>query len=288
MFSRCPRCDKGQLNSSGTCIECGYTLRISCSKCGCKNIPLAKFCGNCGIGLTFQTRLNCAINKSFSIFFRQKIRKLCAGAAFGTLLGLFAFGSMGMNNVQNSEPVSQNLEISYEASNKFIGKHFYETITALENFKNSRCSEKAVAFEDLISFTELMVRHLKVMKKAQGFHTDTKAIDYLGNVLSNARKDKVTRSTAGMLFFNIATDLLDVSWKDFSDEPEYSDIPRFHFMIVPANGLRELGINLTRDSETFGLHDEISVDQLYFAGIALVQASDIRLKQILFSALEPR
>ena len=92
MFFKCPKCNSKKLDSFGCCSDCGYLLRNNCINCGFKNITNAKYCGNCGTGMSFKIRLQSFINNNFSFSFQNKFRKFLAGLAFGTLLGLFALG----------------------------------------------------------------------------------------------------------------------------------------------------------------------------------------------------
>lgn len=91
----CPRCDN-LLNKNGHCSICGYQVKVRCHQCGHLNIPTAKYCGGCGKGTTFTVRYRNIVNNLLNPFQQIKIKRFFAGIAFGSLLALFAFGSMGM------------------------------------------------------------------------------------------------------------------------------------------------------------------------------------------------
>ncbi|MGM0598491.1 MAG: double zinc ribbon domain-containing protein [Candidatus Rifleibacteriota bacterium] len=90
MIFRCPKCNSNHLDNFGSCSDCGYTFREICSNCGFKNIPKAKYCGNCGTGMNIKIQLQNFINRNFSFSFKIRFRKFITGLAFGTLLSLFA------------------------------------------------------------------------------------------------------------------------------------------------------------------------------------------------------
>ena len=91
----CPRCDN-LLSKSGHCSVCGYQVKVTCHHCGHYNIPTAKYCGRCGRGTTFAIRYRKKLNSLLDPFQQIRIKRFFAGIAFGTLLALFAFSSMGM------------------------------------------------------------------------------------------------------------------------------------------------------------------------------------------------
>ena len=99
----CPRCDN-ILDKNGHCSLCDYQVKVLCHHCGHYNIPKAKYCGGCGIGTTLSVRYRRKLNNLLSPFQQIKVKRFFAGIAFGTLLTLFAFSSMGMKyNVSDTD-----------------------------------------------------------------------------------------------------------------------------------------------------------------------------------------
>jgi hypothetical protein len=286
MFSNCPRCESYELDSCGNCQKCGYTLRTVCAGCGCKNVPLAKFCGQCGQGMTLKIRLSMLINRRFSSLYRIRFRKFAAGLTFGGLLGVFAFGSMGMRsdavndfNNKASMPVIEQ---------SFTNNHFTSAIARLNEFRNSRDPEQPVKAGDLQALTAILLQHLRLFNSESTSFANKSAIDYLNSIKNFSRQGSLNRGSVAMLFFNLATEVLDLTYKDFPDHATYKDIPRFHFLHIPANALTELGINISRNQKEFGMQDQVTINQLFYAGHALLQATESRLKQKMFFSLQPK
>lgn len=288
MFSTCPRCDSSMLDSCGNCSSCGYTLRIPCNECGFKNIPLGKYCGKCGEGLTFKVRFHSRINQNLSYLFRLKIKKFAAGIAFGSLLGIFAFGSMGMHS--DSKIPTKSIISTYQNSFLQNENHVSGAIDELTTFRNSRVQEKFANFNDLRRFAEILQKKLgSVTKLDSMMGEEEKSPDYYINKIRNfSKKGDLNKGSAAILLYNLASDILDLSYKDFDEESRFKDIPRFHFLSIPVGALSSLGINMERDSENFGISDNVTVEQLFQAGLGLAYATEVRLKQRVFYTLQPR
>lgn len=283
MFLNCPRCDSDQLDSSGSCNKCGYTLRVPCRLCDYRNIPQARFCGGCGKALTLKSWFNRQLNQHLNYFSRLKIRKFAAGIAFGTLLGTFAFGSMGMqsphrlNNPATSPALSQNL------SNIQQNELYHE----LSEFRNSRKIEGEVKAQDLKRFTEILLAHLTSVKEAEAATSwqSTSAAEHLQKARATG---PINRGNVALLIFNIACEYLNLNYRDFGEQTVFFDIPRFHFLSAPAAALSNLGIRLNRNEKEFGSADPVTVNELFLAGISLAEANSIRLRQKVFYSLAPR
>ncbi|MDN5279429.1 MAG: Double zinc ribbon [Clostridiales bacterium] len=285
MFLTCPRCDCSSIDSSGSCSSCGYTLRVTCRNCNFKNIPLAKFCGKCGSGLSLKTQLSTFINRNFDYLVKIRVKKFAAGIAFGSLLGFFAFGSMGMHVSDK-----QNLNDSAFHRNHADMSLYSSLYEELNNFRNLRGSETIADFNDLKRFTEILLNNLSETssaKLARQFETPD-ADYYLSKVRNFSINGKLCKGSASIVLFNLASDILDLSYKEFSDETHFHDIPRFHFLSVPANALSNLGILQGKTENEFGTKDPLTVEQLFQAGLGFTDAAAIRNKQKVFFTMQPR
>lgn len=285
MFLNCPRCDAFRLDSSGNCNNCGYSLRISCSSCGCKNIPLARFCGSCGGALSLNSWFQRLCNRHISFFARLKIRKLAAGLAFGTLLGTFAFGTMGMHSFSRQG-------ISESAPKRFANSEF-----ALQNrlceklleFRNLRDPKATASSQDLRRFTEILLQHLASLEEFSNANDNARKTANADDYLLQARASSVVkRSNVALLIFNIASEYLKLNYRDFEETENFTDIPRFHFLSIPSSALSSLGIGLSRNATEFGISDPVKIEELVQAGMQLSQAGQVRLKQKVFCSLLPR
>jgi hypothetical protein len=227
---------------------------------------------------------NQQINLHFSYFSRLKIRRFATGIAFGALLGTFAFGSMGMHSQSNNIPTQAHRFQSYDLNNVQQDQLFLK----LSNFRNSRDSKSQVKSEDLKKYTEILLANLASVKDAErnSKWTPTNATDHLRKARISGT---VNRGQVAMLLFNITSDFLNLNYRDFAESsPSFSDIPRFHFLSAPTSALHSLGIELSRNSNEFGSTDPVSIEELFQAGVALGEASRLRLRQKLFTCLPPQ
>ncbi|MFZ5952440.1 MAG: zinc ribbon domain-containing protein [Candidatus Rifleibacteriota bacterium] len=285
MFLNCPRCDSNCIDSAGNCGSCGYTLRISCSSCGNRSIPTARFCGKCGSALNLNSWLKQKFRQNVTLASRFKLRKFAAGIAFGTFLGIFAFGSMGMN----SESASSNRPNSSFTPISSLRISKASIFEQLNEFRNSRNPQGFVSIGDLKSFTEVITQNLSSLNEveAAGIWQSATSEEQVAKIRAFCHKGQPSRSGIAMLLFNLATDYLGINHRDFTENCLFSDIPRFHFLSIPTQALHCLGIRLEKSSSEFGGNDSVTVEELYRAGIALCEANEIRLKQKVFCTLQP-
>ena len=262
MFSLCPRCEHGNLDITGKCRHCGYTLREKCEVCGHYNIPTSRFCGGCGRAMTLKLRLQQAINRHISYLQKLKIRKFATGAAFGGLLALFAFGSMGMR-------ADRELPVTAGQLNQGIVAEFYKPFALnfeadLKEIRRTLDPHRQAGLAELTNVVDLLIRHLRPIAIEAGVsRLPAESAGLYAKALHNfSRTKSMTRGSTTMILFHFLSDLLDFQYRDFSQESVYSDIPRFHFLTVPVNALNSLGIKIARDAETFGVTDQLTVGQL--------------------------
>ncbi len=265
MFSLCPRCDNGKLDSTGRCMQCAYTLRTRCNGCGHYNIPTSRFCGGCGQAMTLKLRLQQMINRHISFIQKIRIRKFAAGAAFGGMLALFAFGSMGMRSDLELQPATslteeQNIHLTGEFMQPFALSFEAE----LSELRRELDPNRKAGLADLTQVVDLLIRHLRpVAINAGATRLPAESAGYYAKALHNFSKSKsMTRGSTTIILFHFLSDLLDFQYRDFSQDSKYNDIPRFHFLTVPANALTSLGMNIAREEEVFGINDSLTTGQL--------------------------
>ncbi|PKL47186.1 MAG: hypothetical protein CVV42_14025 [Candidatus Riflebacteria bacterium HGW-Riflebacteria-2] len=266
MFSICPRCDNGKLDRTGKCTQCGYTLRNKCNECGHYNIPSARFCGGCGKAMTLRLTIQQAINQHLSFLQKIRIRKFAAGAAFGGMLALFAFGSMGMRADEDLlPPVSLIEEQCSQASAEFCQPFSLSFEADLKELRRTIDPHRKAGLADLTRVVDLLIRHLRpVAINAGAQRLPAESAGSYSKALHNFSTSKsMTRGSTAVILFHFLSDLLDFQYRDFSQEGRYSDIPRFHFLTVPANALSSLGVKIARDEEVFGINDNLTVGQLF-------------------------
>lgn len=264
MFSLCPRCENGKLDSTGKCLQCKYTLRDKCEECGHYNIPTARFCGGCGYAMSFTLRLQQSINNHLNLLQKIKIRKFVTGAAFGGMLALFAFSSMGMRanvNLPVTAEVNQNNQVVADFYKPFALNFEAE----LKEMQSTIDPHRKAGLADLTTVIDMLIRHLRPIAMKAGIERlpAESAGTYSKALYNFSRSKSMTRGSTTVVVFHFLSDLLDFQYRDFSQDSRYSDIPRFHFLTVPANALTSLGINLARNAELFGINDSLTIGQLF-------------------------
>ncbi len=283
MFSLCPRCDNGKLDSTGRCMQCAYTLRTKCNDCGHYNIPTARFCGGCGQAMTLKLRLQQVINRHIGLIQKIRIRKFAAGAAFGGILALFAFGSMGMRSDTDLMPDTilaedQHNHLTGEFSQPFALSFDSE----LRELRRELDPHRKAGLADLTRVVDLLIRHLRpVAMSAGATRLPAESAGFYSKALYNFSKSKsMTRGSTTIILFHFLSDLLDFQYRDFSQDSKFTDIPRFHFLTVPANALTSLGVNIARDEEVFGINDSLTAGQLldYARDVMLVAEASFQVK----------
>lgn len=279
MFSLCPRCENGKLDSTGKCLQCGYTLREKCEDCGNYNIPTARYCGGCGRATSFKLRLQQTINRHINFLQKIKIRKFAAGAAFGGMLAFFAFGSMGMR-------ADIELPVTTTTINQHHSAEFHKPFALsfeadLKEMRQSLDPHRQAGLADLTSMVDLLIRHLRPIAIEAGVsRLPAESAGVYARALHNFSKTKsMTRGSTTVILFHFLSDLLDFQYRDFSQESRYSDIPRFHFLTVPANALNSLGVHISRSDEVFGVNDHLTVGQMLEYGREIMAVAEISFEE---------
>lgn len=283
MFLDCPRCESNRLDALGTCSRCGYSLRVTCESCGFMNIPQAKYCGSCGAALTLKVKAQTFINRHLSFYSQLRVRKFAAGLAFGTVLGIFAFGSMGMYSKSGQSQNDMVMAVNPQIANLHETRIFAE----LNEFRNSRNVDGYAGFNDLRKFIDILANFRSDEKTTLETDSST-ADDYLTKARVQANRKQISRANLTMSLFYLACDRLHANYKDFPETLKYNDIPRFHYLSVPVAALDSLGVNLSRNKDEFGMRDGIKIETLFQVGLAMAEAIDIRFKQKFFYSLHPR
>ncbi len=278
MFSFCPKCETGRLNSSGNCELCGYSLRVKCSDCGHLNIPGARFCGGCGKGMSLLVRFQSQINLHLNSFQKLKMRRFATGIAFGSLLTFFAFGSMGMqSNHEDGKIVSSYFQTHQFKFKADFAMQFEKDLVSL---CHNRKKGKNAGSADLNQIIDLLIKHLKpVAQKLNKTRVPADScLDYSRSIQNYSKSREATRGSSAMMLFSFLSDFLEFNYRDFAQESSYTDIPRFNFMCVPTNALKNLGIDLARSADDFGATDAISMEQLCDAAKTIIANAEIRVK----------
>lgn len=279
MFSYCPKCETGKLNPAGNCDSCGYSLRVPCSECGHQNFPGARFCGACGYGMNYSVRFQSMINRNINYLQKLRLRKFATGVSFGALLAFFAFGSMGMQSGSHRNLVEkafhQTQSFDFQAD---FAVNFERDI---EKLCQGRDVWQNAASADLNEVVDLLIRHLKpVAEKLNRTRLPAASSDVYARSLHNFSSNAdVTRGSSAMMLFHFLSDFLEFNYRDFSQESSYDDIPRFHFMSVPATALKSLGVELAKSVEEFGITEPVSLQQLCDAARTIVANAEIRASQ---------
>jgi len=278
MFSSCPKCETGTIGKIGCCSNCGYTLRIKCEDCGHPNIPSARFCGVCGYGMTFSIRLSIFVNRKINYLNRIRVKKFAAGLSFGILLTFFAFGSMGM--VYETSNTDLNPPRQKKAA-PVLSQSFSKKIkTQLKSlFKGHDVSINA-SIDDMASIIEILGNNLQPLAtKFNSVRSPSASLEDYSSPLQNfSSNNGLTRGAASMILFSFISDLLEVNYRDFSQETRFSDIPRFHFLNAPVNALLQYDINFAEDSEVFQSHVPVSRQQLFNAAVKIAGLAEQHFK----------
>lgn len=280
MFSNCPRCETGKLDSTGTCKRCRYSLRVPCGSCRHPNIPGAQFCGSCGFGLNLSMRLKRGINQQVSFFQRLKIKKFVTGLAFGLFLSFFAFGTMGMITDKDykmpPQPLTNHRAATINQSSG-LSRHFSKD---LAKFMANTDMSKEATVKDLENIIELLIKYLApIAEKANKtkFLAES-AICYSGSLHNFSRQKGLTRGGTAMILFHFLADFLEVNYRDFSAESNYADIPRFHFLSVPAAALDNLGFTIAENTNNFGVNKPVRMDELLNVAQNVIALADKRIQ----------
>lgn len=285
MFSDCPRCEKAQLTSYGSCPNCGYTLRTSCRNCGSKNAPIAKFCGSCGNPLTFFGTVKHWFNMNISYVQKFKLRKVFAGFAFGIFLAFFAFGSMGMGVVQNNSlPNDQN--IYSKGTESYIS---LRTIRKLDRWEMFHDKSKNANLRNLISVSNIILANLSPALSNSSNSIAKTADEYLEDVKNSqvTQNSILNRGTVANFLFLLTSDLLNLSYKDFPGKHTYIDIPRFNYLNIPTEALEMLGVKICKSKNELGITSKVTIGEICNMARAIVIAAEVKTKLGIFKTLPP-
>jgi ribosomal protein L37E len=290
MFSKCPRCDEAHLDQSGVCPLCQYSFKVSCFGCGHKNIPHAKFCGNCGKGVTLKIRLKKWFNDNVSYINKFKLKKFAAGFCFGIFLAMFAFGSANSENNETNSFDATQTQMAFSTSQN---QSFF-SVGALKDlcqWKANLTSSQSATYKDLIKVSNILLKHLKPqLSQEVSPQLESESNAYLKYVNPNGSNlnSLITRGTAALFLYHMAADIFQFSYKDFSGMREFDDIPRFHALSVPVEALETLGVHICKNSNVLGKHENLTIENLFSLANSLLVAGESQVKLDLFNNLEPK
>lgn len=281
MFSICPKCEAGKLDTSGTCRRCGYTLRVPCDSCGHPNIPGAKFCGACGYGMSLQIRLRLFIYKNLNYIQRFRIKKFAAGLSFGIFLSFFAFGTMGMVTENYTYPTAETEEFEQVPAPRLYSRFARNINKELASLMTSRDMGQKASVEDFEAILGMLLKHLRPIaeKVNKNRFPEESAKSYSIGLHNFSRFDGLTRGGATMMLFQFLSDFLEFNYRDFKVEKFFSDVPRFHFLSVPVAALDKFGLKMAGSNETFGISEPILVEELFKATQAIIGLAETQAEK---------
>ena len=260
----CPRCDN-LLSRSGHCSICGYQVKVTCHHCGHLNIPTAKYCGGCGRGTTFSVRYRRVLNSIFNPFQQIKIKRFFGGIAFGTLLALFAFSSMGMKYYAPEAMPDEKAVVPVLCEKSVLNSNILKSFDSdLEEICSDKDRNKIASTKELCEVMDVMIKNLNHI----AFRTNKKrypldnAESYLEQEHSIKKAETTTRGNTAILFFAYLSDLFELKYKDFAKGSSYTDIPRFNIMEAPSSALKSYDIKISASDDRFGVNDEITLDEI--------------------------
>ena len=206
-----------------------------------------------------------ALNSFLNPFQQIKLKRFFTGIAFGTLLALFAFSSMGMKYyAPEALPEKEEITIpEYDESvlNSTIIKAVNEDI---DNFCLEKDESKSASLDEMNVIVNILIKnlnHIAQRTNKKKFPLED-AESYLEQERSIKQNDIVTRGNCALMFFAYISDLLELKYKDFTQSSSYTDIPRFNFMDAPANALKKYNIKLAESEDKFGINDEITLGEI--------------------------
>ena len=260
----CPRCDN-LLSKSGLCSICGYQVKVTCQHCGHYNIPTAKYCGKCGQGTTMTVRYRKALNSFLNPFQQIKLKRFFTGIAFGTLLALFAFSSMGMKYYAPEALPEKEEVVTPVYDESVLNSSIIKSVSSdIDNYCLERDELKSASLDEMNVIVNILIRnlnHIAQRTNKKKFPLDS-AESYLEQERSIKQSDTVTRGNCALMFFAYLSDLLELKYKDFTKGSTYADIPRFNFMDAPANAMKKFNIKLAKNDEQFGINEDITLGEI--------------------------
>jgi hypothetical protein len=290
----CPRCEAAWRHESDTCQSCGYRLRTICSVCGHQNIRSAAFCGSCGIGLTWRRRLEQSMPWLISSLTGKKARSFGAGILYGSLITVFAFGTLGMTSPRAQDARNTLTALDGSRFEQIPPRHKGSPATAGISDQVPNTSSEAALRRDLQGsagatawrrlsqrFTGRSTREVVTATDVQeaanillevytgpffpelptsfkdSFYSRILPPMALGKSASLIEQPLVTRGTVAQFLFRTLTELFCQGVIDKPSEP-LLDLPRFHFLNVVAGTLVGNGFQITRTTEEFGERDPMT------------------------------
>ncbi|HNX78037.1 MAG TPA: hypothetical protein PLM07_01630 [Candidatus Rifleibacterium sp.] len=229
--------------------------------------------------MTLMMRLQSHLNRNINYLNRFKLRRFATGLAFGGLLTFFAFGSMGMQSSHEDGKLASNYFKAQEF--KFTADFAVKFEEDLARICAQRGRDASISSDDMHQIVDLLIKYLKpVARKLNKSRLPAdSSVDYTRILHNFSQSGEATRGSGAMLLFNFLSDFLEFSYRDFPQESSYNDIPRFHFMCVPVVALKNLGIDLARSQEDFGITESISLEQFCQAARTIVSNAEIRLNR---------
>ena len=283
----CPRCETSLPSMDQECSACGYLWRRTCSVCGTQSIPQASFCGGCGRGFSWHDRVRLKWRGLVGFANQRRLHGISSGLAFGTLLFVFAFGSMGMSTFKTVQPAWEKADPTPIAPVE-VGRRILTTWNRLDDQENM---ERAVTKEDLVRLGNLLLENCsRALSPEQStarpdLANSEKYLQEFSRVEEEAEVGEVRRSDAVVFLFRIMSDLFEIVPVEQTSY-KYSDIPHYHYLNLPVETLETFGLKLSRNDWEFGGEDKVSMAWLSQVTKSLVKALDQRLKDKLFPTLE--
>jgi len=232
------------------------------------NLPAARFCGNCGIELSFKSRLWNELRQWFGRLSGFNVRNAVTGFAFGGLLTFFAFGTMGMTSSNHMTIVPEDAKTGISLSQAIKSAPPPDSLAGIRDWR-IRAGEAAddASLKDLTQVGRKLLDALSPRSgdnESTGLFCEAERLRYLQGLRSGLATDEtkpLRRSDVALFLYRMASDILDASPVSVP-EPDYSDIPRHHYMTIPIRTLESLHVSISRNKAIFGSDDPITVSAL--------------------------
>ena len=293
MKTGCPKCDAPLSDPEAGCPACGHQWHLRCGTCGKPNIPRAVYCGGCGLAIRWQDRIWQRWERSLLPLTRQRIRGFASGMAFGGLVTVFAFGSMGMTSPtwRTMTPAWEMTRPGVKAPATEPGRQLQAD---LESYLDSQSDpSRPLSQRDLVRVGNLLLERFgrvvdpDDIRPGPNFNGAMRYLQSLQRGGEDPGASPVKRGDVAVFFYRLMKDLFEIPIVE-NATLQYSDIPRFHFMNLPVETLEALGLHLARGNKVFGGEDVVSLSWLSQRSIEVVRSCEARLKQQKFPPLEPR
>ncbi len=286
MRQHCPRCEAPLPAMDKECPACGYLWRRTCPTCGSQSIPQAAFCGGCGRGFAWHDRVRLKWRKLVSYATERRLHGLGSGLAFGTLLAIFAFGTMGMSTFKPVQPVWEKADSI--AAPEDVGRRILSTW----NRQGAEVdAERPVTKDDLVRLGNILLEACSHALPADqpSLHVQLagseRYLQEFARADDEAVSPEIKRSDAVVFLFRIMNDLFELSPAEDASY-KYTDIPHYHYLNLPVETLESMGLRLSRNEAEFGGDDQVSLAWLSQVTKNLVKVVDRRMKDKLQGAQE--